>query len=34
MARCPFCKGEVNFDNIEKEKKGIDCIAVPIVNVF
>lgn len=23
MARCPYCKGEVTLESIEKEKKGI-----------
>jgi len=31
MAKCPFCKGEVDLKNIEIEKKGIGFIKQEIM---
>jgi hypothetical protein len=33
MAKCPYCKGDVTFGNIEKEKKGIGFLKQEIMYV-
>ncbi len=33
MAKCPYCKGEVSFETIEVEKKGIGFIKQEIMYV-
>lgn len=31
MAKCPYCKGEVDFENIETKKKGIGILKQEIM---
>ena len=33
MAKCPHCKIDVNFENIEREKKGIGILMQEIMYV-
>tara|TARA_Y100000034_G_C6525021_1_gene226042 strand:- start:7 stop:159 length:153 start_codon:yes stop_codon:yes gene_type:complete len=33
MAKCGYCKGEVNFENIEREKKGIGILMQEIMYI-
>ena len=33
MGKCPFCKGEVNLDSVEREEKGKGFIKQEIVYI-